>query len=222
MIRILTLRRIACCLALLALAAAGARADAPAFKRGLARLKETLLLAAPAYNKVRHEPVVKAFLADLVGALEDASLEPVEAAHVAESYAAALDTLKIRRRRGPDEDLRALLAGIPVPEPKVDGFFKETEACLARIRRVRERSTTPEGLLKHYGDGAHVDRVTELFERERAGGYATKAGSGEIKEMLARYYPDRARGGAGTEEAALARTSETILADPKLVDDLFK
>lgn len=197
-------------------------ADERAFKRGLAKLKETMLLAAPAYNKARHEPVVRALFERIVATLADGTLEPAEAAEVAECYAAALDALKIRRRRGCDDDLRALLAAMPVPEPRVDALFKETEARLHEIKRLRESGTTPEGLLKHYGDGDQVDRSRELFARERPGGYADKADSGKIHDMLAKYYPDRAPGAKKPAEPAAAATVEVRLPDRKLVDDLFK
>ena len=204
-------------LALLALAAAAAAEDRD-FARQLAKLKEEILLAAPAYKAEKHDPMLKGFFGDLVAALGDRALEPAESLRLAASYAAVLDTLKIRRRADCRARLRSILERAPVPGPRIDAFFREVEAELAAIRDMRERDTRPERLIEQYGDARQVGDTQELFRRERAGGSARKARSGEVTELLTKYNPRKEAPAAAPPPA---RTAEAALGDQKLVDDLF-
>lgn len=206
--------------ALLALALfiqpAPAGAADKAFEKSLGHLKETLQLEAPAYNKEKHQPTVKAFFTELVAAVADRSLAPEESFRLAAAYAQTLDLLKIRKRRKADDELRSILLKIPVPEPKVEQFFRETDTCLADAKARRDREVTPEGLLTQYGDGKSLERTQDLFEHERSSGYALKAKSGDVEKMLGKYYPDRP-----AKTKSPAGTDETALSGPRLVDDLF-
>jgi Sec-independent protein translocase protein TatA len=186
------------------------------FKRHMRDFQQELLLSARNQNQEKNEEQIRSFFEKILESLDNQDVSEEESKSLYPAYAIMLDTLRVSRVPYLHSIFRKALRQIPIPEPVIESLINSTDKELTKIRRDRARNTTPEGLLKHYGNGKLIEHNQELFKRERSTGYAPRSENGDIEKMLNRYNP-RLVDEQKTQSVKLKKWNEK-----KMMDDIFR
>ena len=149
--------------------------------------KKELLLKCPEFIKNKNTKIVEELLVKLRNTMIDKKIDVNELNDFSWDYAVVLDKLKTCNKKTINKSLKGIFYAAEVDSNNIDNFFEKTEENLKLIKKRRDDIKTAAGILTKYGLGKEIKKNEGLLKRNRSTGFASKAKSGEINEMVEKY-----------------------------------